>query len=330
MADPQLNTSSKHLITTTMDNKRLNKDDDEAQIKVSAIITTHNRLELLKRAVESVRKQTFDSLELIVVDDASNDGTREWCSAQDFRFIHIPKEESRGGNYARNLGIKAAKGEYIAFLDDDDYWLPEKTSKQVALMERKDCELVHCLKRIETVFPDGRIEYSDQKPNPELWGDMSKKALWRTITTSSLMMVKRQTLIDIGLFDENLKFWQEYDLSISLAQRKPFYFVPEPLCLYRIDRNDKGRLTNKYFEWKLAVKYVRKKHKALYSKLGLLDRIRIKLLYLRDSRNRAQNAGLMVRYRWLCVVHWILWFPFRSCNFIKHKILKRGITMPED
>ena len=99
---------------------------------VSAIITTHNRKDLLKRAIDSVFAQTYPNIELIVVDDASNDGTSEMCDDNRINYIFIPKLESHGGNYARNLGIKASKGEYCAFLDDDDYWLPTKIEKQVA------------------------------------------------------------------------------------------------------------------------------------------------------------------------------------------------------
>lgn len=90
---------------------------------VSAIITTHNRAELLTRAIESALGQTYREIEVIVVDDASTDNTREVCEKYPIHYIHIPKAESRGGNYARNLGIRAVKGEYCAFLDDDDYWL---------------------------------------------------------------------------------------------------------------------------------------------------------------------------------------------------------------
>ena len=82
---------------------------------VSAIITTNNRLELLKRAIESVRTQTYSNMECIVVDDASTDGTYEYCQGQPVRYLYIPPEESKGGNYARNRGIEMAQGEYVAF-----------------------------------------------------------------------------------------------------------------------------------------------------------------------------------------------------------------------
>ncbi|WP_288911006.1 glycosyltransferase family 2 protein, partial [uncultured Thomasclavelia sp.] len=97
----------------------MNKENNN--VLVSAIITTHNRLELLKRAIQSVYNQTYSNIELIVVDDASDDGTKEWAEQQSFKFIYIPKEKSKGGNYARNLGIKSSHGKYVAFLDDDDY-----------------------------------------------------------------------------------------------------------------------------------------------------------------------------------------------------------------
>lgn len=105
---------------------------------VTAIITTHNRLELLKRAIESVMTQSYPNIELIIVDDHSTDGTDEYCkqlsiSTHNITYINIPREQSKGGNYARNLGIKNSHGVYIAFLDDDDIWLPEKINLQVQL-----------------------------------------------------------------------------------------------------------------------------------------------------------------------------------------------------
>ena len=179
---------------------------------VTAIITTHNRLQLLRRAVDSVFAQSYKEIEVIVVDDASTDGTQEYCKSIPVKYIYIPKGESRGGNYARNQGIRAANGEYVAFLDDDDYWLPEKIEKQVALIERKDCELVHCGRRLEIVR-DGKVTYRDALPNPLEYGDMHKKILLTICTTTTNILAKREALFAVGLFDENLRFWQEYVLT---------------------------------------------------------------------------------------------------------------------
>lgn len=274
--------------------------------KVSAIITTHNRKELLKRAIESVLNQTYNYLECIVVDDKSNDGTDLLCKEYPIQYIYISSDESKGGNYARNKGIKAAKGEYIAFLDDDDYWLPNKIEKQMSLIESKGCELVYC-GRILEIVKNNEVSYIDLFPNESFYGDMSKKIL-QTIccTTTSNILASRKALFDVGLFDEDLKFWQEYELTIRLAQRKPFYFVNELLTVYRVDKSDKNRLTNKYYAWIDAVKYIHKKHQILYKKLSKLEYFKVNLLICYDAIPRCKSSGLVGHY----IFYQILTFPF--------------------
>lgn len=258
---------------------------------VSAIITTHNRCELLQRAIESVFAQTYNNIECIVVDDASSDDTSKICEQYNLKYIYIPKEESKGGNYARNLGIKASKGKYCAFLDDDDYWLPKKIEKQVALINEKDCELVYCGRKLEIIASDDSISYQDLLPSAEHWGDMHKKILWAICTTTTNILAKRSALLDVGLFDEELKFWQEYELTIRLAQRKPFYFVNEVLSVYRVDNNDNNRLTNKYTPWKSSVKYIHRKHKPLYKNLNIIEKMKMWSLFFYDASGRLKNVG---------------------------------------
>ena len=103
-------------------------------MKVSCVIITHNRIDYLKRAVNSVVNQTYQNIEIFVVDDASDDGTEvygEELKEKGITYIRIEKNESKGGNYARNIGIQYSSGDYVAFLDDDDYWLPDKIERQV-------------------------------------------------------------------------------------------------------------------------------------------------------------------------------------------------------
>lgn len=278
---------------------------------VTAIITTHNRKKLLKRAIDSVLHQTYNNIECIVVDDHSDDGTNDLCLQYPVQYIYIPFIESKGGNYARNKGIKAAKGKYIAFLDDDDYWLPTKIEKQVALLESKGCELVYCGKTLEYVLM-GRNVYKQEATSLSGSGDMSKKILYNICTTTTNILAKRSALFEVGLFDENLKFWQEYELMIRLAQRKPFYFVNEPLSVYRIDANDKYRLTNKYFEWKNAVKFIHNKHYNLYNQLTILEKFRVKLLIWEDAKIRSKASGLFLTY----IYYLLITIPF----YIFHKI----------
>lgn len=289
-----------------------------SQELVTAIITTHNRLNLLKRAIDSVFAQTYNNIELIVVDDASTDGTFKYCTQQPLHYIFIPKEESKGGNYARNQGVRAAKGKYVAFLDDDDYWLPTKIEKQVALIESKDCELVHCGRKLEIVKGD-KVTYRDLLPNPLDYGDMHKKILLTICTTTTNILAKRDALFEVGLFDENLRFWQEYELTIRLAQRKPFYFVNEVLSVYRIDTSDCHRLTNKYEKWKDAVRYIHEKHARLYGRLNSIERFRVKLLVMNDASLRCKSAG-MKKYYSLFACWYILSFPFRLFDKIRMMI----------
>ncbi len=263
---------------------------------VSAIITTHNRIELLKRAIESVLSQTYQNIECIVVDDSSDDGTEEYCGKLDnIVYIRISKNESRGGNYARNLGIKASKGEFIAFLDDDDYWLSEKIEKQVNLLKEKLCSLVFCGRKLEYVKKNAEIFYRDDLPNSKYKGDLSTEILMSICTTTSAIFVKRDVLFEVGLFDENLKFWQEYELSIRLAQKTFFYFVNEPLVVYRVDLNDSQRLTNKYYAWMEAVDYIKGKHHKLYNRLTFFQRVRCKRLISNDAVVRCKNSGMLCR-----------------------------------
>lgn len=258
---------------------------------VSAIITTHNRLELLKRAVQSVYNQANVNIELIVVDDGSSDGTQQWCIKQKFKYIRIEPQDSHGGNYARNLGIKNAIGEYIAFLDDDDYWLPDKTIKQIELIKDKKCEVVFG-GRILEIINNGKPYFREDLPNKSLQGDMKTKILLRTCTTTTTMLTTKNILEKVGYFDENLKFWQEYELSMRLAQVSEFYFINQPVAVYRIDENDVSRLTNKFYGWLDAVNYIHNKHANLYTTLSLRNRLKSKGFIYREAYWRSKTARL--------------------------------------
>lgn len=260
-------------------------------VKVSVVITTHNRVQLLKQAVASVLNQSYQNLECIVVDDASNDGTYEYMqSLYDERVIsiRIPKSESHGGNYARNIGIKEASGDYIAFLDDDDFWLKTKLQKQVEKMEsEEDVGLVYC----------GRIIYVDnefafeQSPDSEFCGDLGKKVFEKIFCTTSAIMVRKDILNRIGGFDENLAFWQEYDLLIRVCQITKVAYADEALIVFRNNFKDKNRLSNKYEEWKQAVQQIYGKYYSIIKDLPNNTRKRMRLVYLENASSRCYITG---------------------------------------
>ena len=279
---------------------------------VSAIITTHNRKDLLKRAIDSVFLQNYSNIELIVVDDASDDGTSGVCNDKRIKYIFIPKSESHGGNYARNLGIKASQGEYCAFLDDDDYWLPEKIEKQVELIEKMNCGLVYCGRRKE-ILKDSGVVFQELLPHSSCCGVLKRKILSTIVTTTSCILAKRQALVDVGMFDEDLFFWQEYELTIRLAQRTPFYYVNEPLTIYRVDTRDTQRLTNKYYEWKKAVKYIHDKHADLYRQLNFIEYYEVMNLVWVDAYKRCKSSGLKGHY----YLYYMASLPYRVLQKLK-------------
>ena len=200
-------------------------------------------------------------------------------------------------------------------MDDDDYWLPTKIEKQVALIENKDCELVYCGRIFENVDNKrNSITYETFLPDRKWSGDVSLLILTQICTTTSAILVKKDALIDVGLFDECLCFWQEYDLTIRLAQRKPFYFCDEPLLVYR--NCSSGRLSNNYDAWPEAVSYVYNKYADLYCQLNPVQRLKVHLYFWRDAAGRCRAAGLSGRY----LMYRLLMLPFTSPSSVFRKI----------
>lgn len=257
---------------------------------VSAIITTHNRKELLMKAIESVRLQTYSNIEIIVVDDGSTDGTRQEMeeAAKQGTLIYLYNADAPGGNHARNLGIRQAKGEYLSFLDDDDEWLPMKTERQVRYYQaHPELALVGCARTDEY---DHRLRVRrDPRSIPE--GDLSKTVFCTFLFSTSCMMVRRDQLLKAGLFDESLQFWQDYELQIRLCQIGDVGVVRENLVLYRIRSADKERKTNLFDGWMQAVRDIQSKHQTLIQKLPEDMRRRMELHFLEDGIYRAAVCG---------------------------------------
>ena len=115
------------------------------------------------------------------------------------------------------------------------------------------------------------------------------------ICVTSSLIIKKELLVKYEGFDEKLRFWQEYELEIRLAQFYPFYCICEPLVVYRCDKNDRQRLTNKYFEWKKAVKYIRQKHQRLYRQQSFIEKVRTWQMTTYDAINRGKASGMHFR-----------------------------------
>lgn len=290
---------------------------------VSAVITTHNRLEYLKRAIESVLSQTYPNIECIVVSDASTDGTDKYCNSRtDIKYISIPKSESHGGNYARNLGIKAANGKYVAFLDDDDAWLPTKIEKQVSLLKENKCECVYCLRIYEVVNNGEIIKHSIESTKYSIEGDISKTIFRHAITSTSCILATKSILDRIGGFDIDLYKIQEYELLIRISQlTEVYYYHDEPLVLYTSNNSDKSRISNDHNRLPIAKEYIEKKHKKLLKKSGFYNMFRFKdwmftALYRHALKSHDKPTSFKYGF------YYYLMLPFRTIINILFKFLK--------
>ncbi len=205
--------------------------------RVSVVIPTYNRTEPLRRAVASVLGQTFRDLEVLVVDDGSSDGRALAVldGLGDPRIRVLRLAENRGASRARNAGILGARGEWVAFLDSDDEWLPEKLERQMARLERgrgrdPGTAVVYCPALSRSSAGAGHVIPAGEPSE----GDVLDELLHmnRRPPTASAYVVERSARLSVGGFDESLPSAQDIDLWLRLARASHrFVAVPEPLVV---------------------------------------------------------------------------------------------------
>jgi len=210
---------------------------------VTVIIPTHNREMLLRRSVASVLAQTHRNLELIVVDDGSVDGTADFlATVTDSRVRVVTNPRGTGAAAARNLGLGMARGDYIGFQDDDDYWLVGKLEKQLAALAGAP-DKSWCLGAYIRLEPAGVTYFGGEHFCQQVRYDRGigeGGPDWYLITTPN-WLVKRELLLELAGFDERLRSWDDWELSLRIRQRTDFVHVAEPLWIQ--DRIEGGGLT---------------------------------------------------------------------------------------
>jgi len=196
---------------------------------VSVIIPTHNRTALVREAVASVKAQTYRDYEILVVDDASTDDTQEALAA--WREVRVLRQACRRGvAAARNLGIAAARGEWLAFLDSDDLWLPEKLARQIFLLEGQP-ELLIC--QTEETWVRRGVRVNKPAAHRKVAGRIFFPSLERCLISPSAVILNRRLLEAHGGFDEDLPAAEDYDLWLRLTWRYEVGLVDEPLVIKR-------------------------------------------------------------------------------------------------
>ncbi|MBW4608850.1 MAG: glycosyltransferase [Hassallia sp. WJT32-NPBG1] len=200
--------------------------------KVSVIIPAYNALAYLAETVDSVFKQTFSDWELLIVDDGSSDGTAAWARQITDSRVRLICQKNQGSSVARNTGITAAKGEYIALLDADDLWEPTKLEKQVRFLEENpSIGLVDTWTILinQKGKSTGRIIVSSAE------GDVWKQLVQfkPVCCCDSTPLIRRSCFDNVGLFNPDLPYLEDLDMWIRLAGRYEFAAIKEPLVRYR-------------------------------------------------------------------------------------------------
>ena len=240
----------------------------EAQL-VSVVIPSYNRLHCLPRAIASVLAQSHRALELIIVDDGSTDGTHDW--ARDFAcpipFTFHPLERNMGAAAARNRGIALAKGTYVAFLDSDDVWHPEKIARQLAAIAaagpKYGAAYTGIASLTEAGVPCGVSRATEA-------GDIRLGLVNHNVVGStSCALVRRDLLLQVGGFVPNLKSCQDWELWLRLASITRFACVPELLTTLFIAPD--GRITTSGRSRLSGHLYMYRTHLRPYFRAGTVD-----------------------------------------------------------
>jgi len=191
---------------------------------VSVVIPTYDRAEWVVRALQSVYEQTCPAGEVLVIDDGSTDGSAETIGER-FPQARVIRQDNLGVSAARNAGIRAARGEWIALLDSDDEWAPTKLERQLEALSRGSFRVCHCdeiwIRRGRRVNPRQRHAKSG--------GWIYRQCLPLCAMSPSATVIHRSVFVELGLFDETLPVCEDYDLWLRIASRFAVLFVDERL-----------------------------------------------------------------------------------------------------
>ncbi len=198
-------------------------------VLVSVVMPAFNSEKYIAECIESVLNQTYQNLELIIVDDGSSDNTVDLIKGYNGNRIKLIQQKNAGSAKARNLGIEHASGLWIAFIDSDDIWLADKITKQ----------LDHCFDKVWShtdMYFHGDIYPAHTRATdftPKYAGLVFKKLLVENSIGSSSVMIKKEIIEDFDGFNTKYRALQDWDLWIRIAAKHPICYINEPLVYYR-------------------------------------------------------------------------------------------------
>ena len=200
--------------------------------KVSIIIPTYQRAHFVVNAIRNAQAQTYQDIEIIVVNDGSTDETATVLAEFSEQIVLIHHQENRGLSAALNTGIRASTGQYIAYLDDDDLWLPEKLEKQVRYLEEHP--------NIGLLYSDGF--YFSEKAGlfpttcfrnfHPFVAQVPSTLLLVNYVPGHTVIVRRACFDEVGLYDESLRAAEDYDMWLRIFEKYDVAFLQEPLASF--------------------------------------------------------------------------------------------------
>jgi len=276
---------------------------------VSVVIPTYNRADMVVEAVDSVLKQTYSNVEVVVVDDGSTDNTRELVEAiPDERVLYLYKENN-GASSARNLGILEAQGEYIAFLDSDDLFFPQKLEIQIRyLQERPYLGMLYC-----GFILTGRQENVTTTHPATLSGQPIVQMMTRTEIGTLTVVIPRRVFANVGLFNTDLRSIEDMEFWVRITRHYEIDSIPEPLAEVRVNsfnpyRAERIKLEDTLAAWDTIFMAT--------PDISWLDRRRLYgLPYFIALNNIYQMfpeypKDISYRFIFSCIAHILYYYPF--------------------
>ena len=220
---------------------------------VSAVITAYNAEKYIDATLQSVRAQTYSPLEIIVVDDGSADGTADIVKGRfpDVQYIY---QRNAGQPAARNAGIRHARGQFIAFVDSDDLWFPQKIARQIAWLDEHPAVWCYCDCLYFREDPQHSLYRYSAQVHPRS-GRILESLLLGNFISSPTPMIRRDVLIEIGLWDESVAIGEDWNMWLKIAARYPIEYVDGALAAYRVhsDNMTTGSSVTNILESNLSV-----------------------------------------------------------------------------
>jgi len=309
-------------------------------MKVSVIVPTFNRRHLLKETMESILNQTFKDFELIIVDNYSTDNTEKLIRSYNDKRIRYFKNQNKGiVAVNRNFGIKKAKGELIAFCDDDDLWMPYKLEKQVAEFEKDDQVALVCTNGI--AFNETGETGLTIKSHLRESDFTFKSLIFSNHICNSSVIVRKSVINDVGMLDEDSKIFgaEDYYLWVQLAKKYSIKYINLPLIKYRTHPGAyrRNEIESLALEKHVLIKLLKNKiiGSKLYSKA--VNRLNYRYIITKLVNENDINFGAILQNKMSVSEKsrlLILYFLFRIRMFnnlrrIKHKIFYDNVNNEE-